>query len=342
MADSPTPKPKRATSAEAPGAGSARAACRAALDAWVRRSADDSRAAPTTVAVACSGGADSLALLQTAAERWPDAVVALHVHHGLQAAADAFEAHVRGAASRWELPVRVAHVSARPAPGESPEDAARRARYRALAGLAPTGAVVLLGHHAADQSETVLLALSRGAGLPGLAAMPVGFERHGVRFARPWLGLDPAVTRAALREAGESWIDDPSNADPRFTRNRLRQHVLPGWREAFPGADAALARTAAHAAQAQRLLDALAREDLARTGAPPAIAALQTLDRDRQANALRHWLRTVHGVAPSAAQLDELLDQVAACRTRGHRLHLRVAAGHVVRDGECLSYTPSV
>src|SRR5690606_15782028 len=100
------------------------------------------------------------------------------------------------------------------------------------------------------------------------------------------------------------------------------------------------ARSSRHAAQAQELLEAVAAEDLARMGGVPAITALQRLPRGRQANVLRHWLRTAHNATSSAAQMEELLDQVAACTTRGHRIRIKVGAGRVERAGERLDYQP--
>ena len=148
------------------------------------------------MAVAYSAGADSTALLLAAHQRWPGQVTALHVHHGLQAAADDFEIHARAFCALHGIALRVEQVQAGHATGESPEDAARQARYTALARMAEqAGATcVLLGQHADDQAETVLLALSRGAGLPGLAAMAERFERHGTVFGRPVLA--PAVDNA--------------------------------------------------------------------------------------------------------------------------------------------------
>lgn len=310
-----------------------------ALAAWSLR---HPLAVDGLIGVAFSGGADSTALFHAAQAQWPGRVVALHVHHGLQAAADGFEAHVRATCESLGVPLRVAHVDARAQPGQSPEDAARLTRYAALAGMAADLHVVLLGQHLGDQAETVLLALSRGAGLPGLAAMPEAFERHGVRFARPLLSVSAERLRESLKERGLAWVDDPTNTDLRFTRNRLRQRLLPLWLELFPHGAQALARTASHAAQAQELLDDLARLDLEALGQPPRLKALQTLSRARQGNALRYWLRQAHGVLPSAAQLEELLDQVQACRTRGHGLRLKVGPGLLLRDGESLRYTPSV
>ena len=315
-----------------------------AAPALARWSARHLNGASAPIAVAFSAGADSTALLLAAHARWPDRVVALHVHHGLQSAADQFESLARATCAGLAIDLRVRRVNAAPAAGQSPEDAARQARYRALAALAgEAGAAwVLLGHHADDQAETLLLALSRGAGLPGLAAMGECFERHDMRFGRPLLDLPTAELRAWLEAAGHPFVDDPSNVDARFTRNRIRSVLTPAWASGFPGYLAMLARSARHAGQAQTLLDELADLDLAQTGEPPAIAGLQALSAARQGNALRRWLRRSAQVAPSDAQLSELLAQVADCRTRGHRIELRVADGTVSRLGERLRYTPSI
>lgn len=294
------------------------------------------------MAVAYSAGADSTALLFAAHERWPDQVIALHVHHGLQVAADDFESRGRAVCERLGIPFSSNRVQAVHEPGQSPEDAARQKRYRALASMAQAAgaACVLLGQHADDQAETLMLALSRGAGLPGLAAMAERFDRHGVVFGRPLLGLPSRVLRDWLQAHGHAFVDDPSNTDQRYTRNRIRALLLPAWDACFPDFRPMLARSARHAAQAQTLLDDLARIDMAQTGAPPAIRALQTLSRERQANVLRHWLRSSAGLAASTVQLDELLDQIADCTTRGHRIRIKVASGFVTREGERLAFVP--
>lgn len=294
------------------------------------------------LAVAYSGGADSTALLLACARRWPGQVSAIHIHHGLQAAADTFEQHCRKVCDRLGVPLQVLRVDARPTPGQSPEDAARGARYAALRHCADTAQppirYIALAQHADDQVETLLLALSRGAGLPGLSAMPAQWVRDGIRYYRPWLAVSGAELRDWLREQGQDWVEDPSNADEQYTRNRIRARLLPALEAAFPQFRDTFARSAEHAAQAQRLLDELAAEDLARVGTPPRLVPLRALSRDRQANLLRHWLKVRHATAPSAAQLQELLDQVAACSTRGHRIRLKVGAGLVERQGQVLTW----
>ncbi len=293
-------------------------------------------------AVALSGGADSTALLVACARRWPGQVRAVHIHHGLQAAADGFEAHCRALCLALGVPLAVRRVQAGHAPGQSPEDAARQARYAALAEAVhsewPGVRDVALAQHADDQVETLLIALSRGAGLPGLASMPAHWQRQGLNWHRPCLAVPGAAMREWLHSQGQSWVDDPSNTDEKFTRNRIRARVLPALAEALPAFRETFARSAAHAAQAQEVLNEVAAQDLAQVGVPPRIQALQQLSRARQALVLRHWLRQHHATTPSTAQLHELLDQVAACTTRGHRLHLKVGQGFVVRAGTCLSY----
>lgn len=296
------------------------------------------------VGVAFSGGADSTALLAIAARLWPGRVHALHVNHGLQHAAADFERHCVQACGRWDVPVHVERVHAGNGPGESPEDAARQARYRALAAMATAHGLrtVLLAQHADDQVETLLLALSRGAGLPGLAAMPARFERHGMAFSRPWLSIAGADLRGWLAREGIACIEDPTNADTGYTRNRIRHALVPALAAAFPQYRETFARSARHAAQAHELLSEVAAEDLAAMQGEARIAALQSLSRARQANVLRHWLATVHGARASTVQLDELLDQVACCTTRGHRIRLRVGEGFVQRDADRLAWSPSV
>lgn len=243
---------------------------------------------PSTIAIALSGGLDSTVLLDAAvAVVGPQRCVAIHVHHGLSAHADEWlrrcEAACRQRAVRFvSESVRLQAVSKR-----GVEAAAREARYEALARLAAACGVqtILLGQHADDQAETVLLQLLRGAGLPGLAAMPyqrsLGRRSDDDRGAlpdtissnaiaspssmwllRPFLAIDRTVLEAYANARRLDWITDESNTDVRYARNALRRDVMPSIERYFPGYRHTLARAARHAAQAQQLCDELAAIDL--------------------------------------------------------------------------------
>jgi tRNA(Ile)-lysidine synthase len=297
-------------------------------------------------------------------QRYPGQVQAIHIHHGLQAAADDFSAHCKAFCSQLDVPLHVMHVNAAAATGQSPEDAARRARYAALSAKvlelnkalpvnnAARNAIenVAIAQHADDQIETLLLALSRGAGLPGLSGMPACWQRDGVRFVRPLLGMASLQIRAWLAgegltarhpgspNVGLGWVEDPTNLDTQFTRNRIRHELIPALEKAFPQFRHTFSRSAAHAAQAQSILEQVAVEDMANTGHPPKILALQVLTPERMGNVLRHWLKSSHQVSPSTAQLAELQSQIAHCTDKGKQLHIKVASGYVERNGDALVY----
>ena len=312
------------------------------------------------LAIGYSGGADSTALLLACAQKWPGQVSAIHIHHGLQAAADDFAAHCEAFCKRINVPLIVKKVDATHEHGESPEAAARNARYSAfsnnntdvadvfIASSAIKNIVICksiaLAQHADDQVETLLLALSRGAGLPGLAAMPAAWQRDGVQYYRPLLQVTAAEIRrwlAAQTEFGEGgvpFVEDPTNTDESFTRNRIRAKLLPALYAAFPQFRDTFARSSTHAAQAQLLLNEIAEEDLLKTGNPPNIKKIQQLSDARMANLLRFWFKTAHQTTPSTAQLSQLIDQIKVCTTRGHKIHIKVGRGFVQRQGDCVHW----
>lgn len=299
------------------------------------------------LAVALSGGADSTALVVACARKWPGQVQAWHINHGLQVAASDFEAHCERLCVALQVPLRVLRVDASAGAGQSPEDAARVARYTAFSALARVNSShlaiksIALAQHANDQVETLLLALSRGSGLAGLSGMPAQWTRDGLQFYRPLLQVASHDIRIWLAEQGVDFCEDPTNGDVRFTRNRIRAELMPVLARAFPQFLDTFARSARHAAQGQELLDALARQDwrlVAREDGAPQINPLQALDPARQANVLRYWLKSTWRVTPSAAQLQELQSQLVACTTRGHRIHIKVGQGFVQRKGPVLAW----
>jgi len=228
------------------------------------------------VLVACSGGADSLALAAATAFVAPRLGLragAVTVDHGLQPGSDERAAEIAVLLAKLGLdPVRSTAVTVAPAGASGPENAARVARYGALdaAAAAYGAAAVLLGHTLDDQAETVLLGLARGSGGRSLAGMAA---RRG-RYRRPLLAVRRAVTAAACAELGlEPW-QDPHNCDFRFTRARVRHQALPALEAALgPGVAEALARTAAQLRADAECLDDLAFAEsgqLRQAGSDPA------------------------------------------------------------------------
>jgi tRNA(Ile)-lysidine synthase len=240
------------------------------------------------VLVACSGGADSLALIAATvfeARRLALRVVGVTVDHGLQDGSAAQAERVLGQMAGLGADETVA-VRVRVDPGGvGVEAAAREARYAVLAEVAQrTGAVlVLLGHTRDDQAETVLLGLTRGSGGRSIAGMRRGFDG----FRRPLLDLPRAQTEAACRAEGLEYWDDPHNRDPRFTRARVRHSVMPTLeRELGPGVADTLARTADQLQEDVAALDAIAVRAYDEVAAPAGLdvgrlAGLETAVRRR-------------------------------------------------------------
>ncbi|MFM0598463.1 MULTISPECIES: tRNA lysidine(34) synthetase TilS [Paraburkholderia] len=300
------------------------------------------------VAIAFSGGVDSSVLLDAAVRvAGASRCIALHVHHGLSAHADAWLAHCEAFARERGVEFDARRVEVSRDAGVSLEAAARDARYRALDAMCAAHGVhaLWLAQHADDQAETVLLQLLRGAGLAGLAAMAPEYAPSGAVALRmrPLLHLLRAQLEQYASARGLRWIDDESNADTRYARNALRHEVTPALAVHFPGFRDALARTAAHAASAQRLLDDLARVDMNTVSRDEGRAlshdALLALDDDRALNLLRYWMRTLGFVAASTARLGDALRQLreVGVADDGHRLRID-HAGQALRSYRGLVY----
>lgn len=262
----------------------------------------------------------------------------MHVDHGLHPDSHAWAAHALELAGSLGVPCIVRAIRIARRRGESPEAAARAARYGELGSSLAEGEVLLTAHHEDDQLETVLLQLLRGAGVAGLAAMP-----EVMRFARGWL-VRPLLTRsraqllAWVRGSRLDCLDDPSNLDERFDRNFLRRRVLPVIGERWPAAAATVHRSARHAAEAQRLLDELAQADLrsARHGEALSGSALRALPMDRRRNALRFWISARGQPVPPTARLNEIAGSLLAARADAHP-SVEWPGGRVERDAGLLT-----
>jgi tRNA(Ile)-lysidine synthase len=246
--------------------------------------------------IAYSGGRDSHVLLHLMAalrDRLSVPVRAVHINHGLQAAAGTWGEHCRQICQALNVPLTVIAVNCEIGPAASLEEAARTARYRAFEHILAAGEILLLAHHRDDQAETLLLRLLRGAGVHGLAAMPRTRPLGRGQLLRPLLDVPAAAVAQYAQAERLSWVEDPSNRDDRFDRNFLRYRLLPLLAERWPGYAAPLVRAAEHAREASELIDALAELDLERCLRDDGIDldALRTLTEPRQRNLLRLWLR---------------------------------------------------
>lgn len=285
--------------------------------------------------IALSGGLDSAALLHAMAAaralrpNW--AVRAVHVDHGLQPASGGWAERCAAWAEAVDVPCTVRRVRVVDVRKQGVEAAAREARYGVLGDCLEKNEVLLTAHHADDQLETLLIALLRGAGVAGLASMPVCTPfAQGWRL-RPLLGFTRQELSIWARERNIAWLEDPTNGDSRFDRNFLRHEIIPRLRERWPSVAATVSRTARHMAEADTLLDEFTDRDLqtAARGDCLAITALRELTPPRRRLTLRRWLQQRGLLLPSTSVLAALEhdmlaaadDRVPCIRWRGAEVH---------------------
>ena len=265
--------------------------------------------------VALSGGPDSAALLRAAAALGKSfralPLRAVHIDHGLQAAAADFRSACMTSCAELRIPLRIVAVPVSCEAGLSIEAAARTARYSALEMEIQPRECLLTAHHREDQAETLLLQALRGAGVKGMSAMPVCRPFGAGWHVRPLLD----VAHSELLNFGErdpAASIDPMNQDLRFDRVYLRSAIWPLIEKRWPGAASALSRAARHMADAQQLLEMAAGADLGRLrdGDALSIPGLRTLSPLKRVNVVRLWLNQEGHEAPSSARLAEALRQV--------------------------------
>lgn len=277
--------------------------------------------------IAFSGGLDSACLLSAAAavaNRLPGPLSAVHLDHGLHPDSTRWAEHCQRVCGALGIPLVVRRLTISRAPGASLEAAAREARYAALAALLGPGELLLTAQHQDDQAETLLLALLRGSGPDGLAAMPLVADLGPGRLVRPLLDVPRSALEAYARVQGLTWVEDPSNASPSFDRNYLRHRVLPVLRERWPAASTTLARSAGHCAEAAGLIEAHAEQSLGGLGGKHpgtlSMLALACLDPPLARAVLRLWLRRQGRPLPDTAHLGRILTEVIPARVDANPL----------------------
>jgi tRNA(Ile)-lysidine synthase len=267
--------------------------------------------------IALSGGLDSMVLLHALSELRPQLapieLSAIHIHHGLSHYAAQWAEHCQSVCQRLSLECRVIKVDAKAKSGESPEAAARAARYAAFRDLMEEGDCLLTAHHEDDQAETLFLQLMRGAGPKGLAAMPPLSRFHKGWLGRPLLQYSREELHTYAVSQHLQWVEDESNTDTGFDRNFLRHEIFPRLRKRFPAAAKTMSRSARRCAEAAELLDALSHIDMqlaAIQGNALSISACRELGKVRTQQLLHFWLHDQGLPIPTEAQTEAIWNNV--------------------------------
>lgn len=268
--------------------------------------------------VAYSGGVDSHVLLHLCAmsPMIKNMLSAVYVHHGLQLAADAWADHCQLTAQALGVDCLVLRVNALPKLGESPEEAARNARYQALKPLLSSEDLLVVAQHQQDQLETVLLQLFRGSGLKGLSAMPeVAAFGEGL-LLRPLLNIGKHLIDEYAKSHALQWIEDPTNKLSDYDRNFLRNDIVPQLQQRWPRLAKSVSRSAQHCAEAQAMLADVANDLLANlidlTDNTLLIDKLLQLSAAEQSWVIRQWFWQMGLKMPSQATLGRLFTEVLA------------------------------
>jgi len=272
--------------------------------------------------VAYSGGLDSTVLLHQLVELGLKNLVAVHVNHQLSSRAQGWSKHCVEQAKSWGVRCEV-HTVVVASAGEGLESAAREARFNIFNRLVEASDILLTGHHANDQAETLVFRLMRGAGLKGMSGMPpqrVLNEPLGAGLLlRPLLNVTREALAAYAADQQLSWVEDHSNADTRFDRNFLRQEVLPLIEQRWPKAVKRIASSAQLLQQSHALLDDYLSEDLKqclpvseRVGHSLDLTVLSGFSLVKQNHLLRYWLDSLNVRLPTQAQLSEIHKVVMA------------------------------
>jgi len=273
----------------------------------------------TKIVVAYSGGMDSHCLLHMLAndERFRSKLYAVHVNHGLSPNAEQWKIHCETVCCELNIPLQVIMLDIPMRRGVSLEAAARDARYAAFAHLIDSNEALVTAHHLDDQAETVLLQLFRGAGVKGLAAMPLIKKFSRGSHLRPLLAVSRDALCSYARQQRLSWVEDESNQDEGFARNYLRQKILPLLTPHWKNVSNTIARSGEHCAQAAELLQELAQLDLQSCRIEAnilSIKPLMNLSTARQINVLRHWCEQQSGKLPSTINIRRVLSEVIGAR----------------------------
>jgi len=275
---------------------------------------------PAHIYIGYSGGVDSHVLLHLCASitRLKGKMTAVYVHHGLQVEAESWARHCKKSAESLGVDFIVLRVNAVASQGESPEEAARNARYTALKSLIGDNDVLLVAQHRDDQLETVLLQLFRGSGLRGLSAMPESMAFGWGLMLRPLLNVSKSAIDDYAQAHALSWVDDPSNLSNDYDRNFLRNAVLHLLKQRWPACDKTVARSARHCVDAQVVISEHAEELFLQVfnaaDKTLCISQLKSYKVIQQALVIRQWFQALQFKMPSQAFVERLQTEVILAR----------------------------
>ena len=269
-----------------------------------------------TLLLGLSGGLDScvlLHLLATLKQTIPFNLHAMHVHHGLSINADSWVEFCLQQCAMLDVPLEVVHVNIAENTKLGVEAAARQLRYEALFNCQLNNVLpdyIVTAHHQDDQAETLLLQLFRGAGVKGLASMAAIDNTR--RLMRPLLDVSRETLQAYAVQHHIQWCNDESNDNTQYERNFVRHEVLPILEARYSAIKTVLARTASHLAEANDLLDTLAKLDAEHTLLDNVLCVqgLRSLDHSRAKNLLRWWFSQNQLAMPNAEHLTEIIQQL--------------------------------
>lgn len=268
--------------------------------------------------VGFSGGLDSTVLLHALASHQSlhNKLVAVHINHGISPNAHSWQEHCKEVC--LQLNTRFITQKVQFDRSANIEEEARIARYTAFSSLLTVNDCLLLGHHLDDQAETVLLQLFRGAGVDGLAAMKTSGLLGAGRIVRPFLSYSRKQLELYAAFHKLKWIEDESNQDINYSRNYLRQQVMPLLERKWPGVVRNIARTAAHCQQARINLNDLAEKDcpeLFISTDTLCVSPLKSLSFERITNVLRSWFKKNQIRLPSTETFQRLIHELIFART---------------------------
>jgi tRNA(Ile)-lysidine synthase len=286
--------------------------------------------------LAYSGGIDSQVMLHALShlsqqQLISNQIIVCHINHGLSKNAATWQSFAQQQCEQLPVEFVVKSVDVKAKAQQSLEALARDARYLALKSINEKKSIILTGHHSDDQSETLLLALKRGAGLKGLAAMSEQSTLGNHLLIRPFLTVPRAVIESYAKLHQLSWVEDESNLDERFDRNFIRQQLIPLLQSRWPSVNTTINRSAGHCAAGQELLDELGYDDLINCQLSDTsldIETLKKLSTARFNNVIRFFMAKKKCLMPSVEQLNQVKLQLTAKQDKSPEIH---AGNHIFR-----------